>query len=104
MKRLTHFERIHTDCRPVLQMSPRPTVRSKRVSSVDPITNRVITKIEKVTIDRPEEMKIYQCSDFAMENLLAVGATLNPTSMTASPYKAVSDMQSVLSNLETPTE
>ena len=79
----------------------RDTVRKVRISVYDEETSRMVTKIEFKTIDRVEEMKPFKVSDFYLENLLAIGASLTPSHMAASPHKAVSDMIATLETITT---
>lgn len=76
------------------------TIRNVRVQKVDELTKRVITKVEKRTIDRAEEMKPYRVSDFCLDNLISIGAKMTPTHMAASPHKAISDMAATLETID----
>lgn len=77
-----------------------PTIRNVRVQSIDESTRTVITKVEKRTINRADEMKPYRVSDFCLDNLIAVGAKMTPTHMFASPHKAITDMATTLSTID----
>ena len=99
-KPISHFERTHMSSDCCVECSTKPTIRQVRVQSLDEKTNRIRTKIVMKTIDRAEEMRPYKVSDFCLENLTAVGAQLNPTHLSASPHRAITDMQRTLSNID----
>ena len=100
MKFMSHSRRLKTSFDSYEVSTPRPTVRNVRVQKVDEVNRRVTTKIEKRTINRSEEMKPYCVSDFSLDNLIAVGVKMTPTSMASSPHKAVSDMAATLDSID----
>lgn len=103
-KKITsHFDRCNCAVRTTLQLEFRPTSRKTRTQVFDKETNRLVTKVEFKTVDRAEEMKPFRVSDFYLDNLIAIGATLDPAQMQASPHKAVSDMINTLETI-TPEE
>lgn len=97
-KPLSHFESLQRRFvnKPVRN---KPTRRLVRTSTFDETIGRMVTRTKYETISRVEEMKPYRVSDFCLENLVAVGAKLQSTNLTASPHKAISDMQDVLENI-----
>ena len=99
-KMLSYSQRLgqRADCCVALPF--KPCIRKVRVQSFDPNTNRISVKIERRTVDRAEEMRPYKVSDFYLDNLLAVGAQLNPTRLAPSPLKTVSDIAETLSSLD----
>ena len=96
-KNLSHRERLTKHCDCCVESSNLPTIRKVRVQRV--VGNRVINKVELKTIDRASEMKPYRSSDFAMDNLLAVGAKLDPTRLIGSPLKNIDDMARTLDSV-----
>ena len=63
-------------------------------------TNKLLKQSKFVPIDRSNEMDKYKVSDFALENLLEVGATLKPCSLTSSQFVAIRSLEDKLSNIE----
>ena len=100
LKLISHFKRLSTPIPKDEPLKRFATIRNVRKQSADPETRSIRTVIEKVTIDRAEEMRPFRVSDFNLDNLIAVGAKLNPTHYAASPHKAVTDMAAPLSSIE----
>ena len=99
-KPISHFERCRTRCQCDVVLPHRPIVRQVRTQIFDERSKTFVTKVEMKTIDRTEEMKPYKVSDFSLNNLIAVGAKLDPTRLDASPLKAVADMEQSLARLD----
>ncbi len=99
LKPLPHYERIRTNCAPVISLPCRPIIRKQRVNTFDENTGLMSTKVKYVTIDRKAEMKPFRVSDFSLDNLLAIGAKLDSAQLTASPLAQVANMEKTLSNL-----
>lgn len=95
----SHFDRCNCHVLTTVHLEFRPIGRKTRTQVLDKETNRLVTKVEFKTIDRKEEMKPFRVSDFYLDNLIAIGATLDPAQMTASPHKAVSDMINTLETI-----
>lgn len=102
LKPISHYERIHNYAHalPDVRVVTRPVVRLVSSKVFDEKSRRVITKFKKTTVVRSEEMKPYKVSDFFLENLLAIGASLDPTHLQASPHRAVTDMTRTLENID----
>lgn len=99
-KLISHFEHScvrHIDDTP---FEIKPTVRKIVTQSIHPHTGRVISKCEFRTVDRVEEMKPFRLSDFYLNNLISVGAKLNPVIMQSSPLKQVDEITSRLSSID----
>lgn len=97
---ISHFQRLNTKLPLPEPHVKKPTVRCVRVQSVDENSRIVRTKIEKITVDRANEMKPYRVSDFSLDNLIAVGATLSATHLSASPHQAITDMAATLDSID----
>lgn len=93
----SHFKRSHTptDVVPVERQSYR---RECRVKSLSPVTGRMTLKIEYKTVDRYDEMKDYRCSDFSLENLVAINAPMQYSQMSMSRLNQADHVAEVLSS------
>ena len=79
-KKLSHWQRRNCyDCRPsVVPVGPSDEKRLIVYDELDEASGRVVRKSEFRTIDRLKEMEHYRCADFSLENMLSVGANLQP--------------------------
>ena len=101
-KPISHFERTHyVSCAPP-NIAIKPVEREVRVQTLDPATQRIHTTIEKKTFSRAEEMRPFNVSDFALENLIAIGAKLDSTTLQMDMHSEVSAMATTLANLPQP--
>ena len=100
MKHLSHYEILHTPCKIKTDIKNTPVIRLKPFEVVDKTTGRVYKKLKKVSITRAEEMRPYKVSDFSLDNLVAIGASLQNVQLSSSPHTAVTDMVKTLSSLE----
>ena len=92
LKAIPHFARINSEEYRYKCAGNFDSYNNKRfVSSkvMDEKTGRVVSKSEFKNIDSYEELKMYKVSDFALENLTAVGADLRPTSIASSAFNVI---------------
>lgn len=99
-KPLSHYEILHTPCKIKIDIEIPPVTRLARVEVVNENTGRVYHKLKKVTTTRADEMRPYKVSDFSLDNLISIGASLQNVHLVSSPYSAVTDMVRTLSSLE----
>ena len=97
-KHITHHERCCLSPTPI-SIERKPTIRKMRKQVYNPDTGMLSTSIEEVTVDRCEEMKPYRVSDFCLENLIAIGATLDTSRLEASPHQSITAMEHTLANI-----
>ena len=102
-----HYDLIHNpayrrnyDCK----LSSHKRLRTSQV--VDERTGKICNKSEFVPVDRVKEMENYSVNDFALENLLAVGAKLDAVTLSMDSLSSVDGVASTLASIptETPTE
>lgn len=99
MKPISHFERKSQPLSIPISLPRNPARRKTRVTTIDEVTGIHTTKCKIVSYDRVEEMKPYRVSDFSLDNLIAIGANLDDTHLSASPHRAITDMERTLSNI-----
>lgn len=94
-KPISHFERRNNPaCRPKkVVVTASSEGRLVVYDEVDPVTNRIVRKSEFKTIDRQKEMENYSCSDFSLENMLAVGVDIKPTKLSSSGFAMLDNME-----------
>lgn len=94
-KKLSHWQRRNCyDCRPVTPAVP--VVDEKRLfvyDEIDEPSGRVIRKSELRSIDRVAEMKHFRCADFSLENMLSVGANLQPVKFESSGFAMLDNLE-----------
>lgn len=100
-KPISHFERRNNpSCRHKLHVvTAIPEGRLVVYDEIDATTNRIIRKSEYKTIDRQKEMENYRCSDFALENMLAVGVNIQPTKLPSSGFAMLDNMEYQVSKI-----
>lgn len=99
MKLITFAERMQL--RPDIK-TPKPSLQCCRktiVQELDEGTQTLISVIKYKTIDRREEMKPYKVSDFAISNLIAIGADLQPSVLQGSQHFSISSLEKILANM-----
>ena len=77
----------------------RPIFIEKAISEVDKVT-KVVTPILSFEKYNPYDNDDYRISDFSLENLIAVGKSLNPTSLIGDTATSIDNIETQLSNLE----
>lgn len=105
MKQVNFFERKYNTR--IETPQPEEIITDARfVQTVEKceITKKLLRKSNFVPTDRKGEMDKYRVSDFALENLLEVGATLKPCSLSTSQFTAVRNLESKLASIPEPTK
>lgn len=100
LKCISQFKRLNSPIPMCELLEPYVTRRNVRVQVVNEQSRSLKTKVEMRTINRADEMRPYRVSDFSLDNLIAVGAKLNPTVLNASPHKSVTDMALTLQSID----
>lgn len=100
LKCISQFKRLNTPIPQCEPLEPYVTRRNVRVQVVNEKTRTLKTKVEMRTINRADEMRPYRVSDFSLDNLIAVGAKMNPAVLNASPHKSVTDMAATLQSID----
>lgn len=77
----------------------RPIFIEKATSEVDKVTKVVTSKLS-LEVYNPYDKDDYRISDFSLENLIAVGKSLNPTSLIGDTAISIDNIETQLSNLE----
>lgn len=92
---ISHFERKSRPCK--LTVSVEHPVRSVEVRKtvLDDVTRRVVTTIEYQEHDNAELINKYSVSDFSLENLMSIGAKLDPLYMSPSAFAIQDKLQSL---------
>ena len=65
----------------------------------DERSKRIISRSKFQPIDNATAMSKYKVSDFAMENLIAIGANLQPCKLSTNTFASISNMETQLSNI-----
>lgn len=79
---------------------PKPTFICKRHVLEQSLDNDVvINTMSFKTIDRRDEMKPYNVSDFSLHNLIAIGAPLNDVKMQGSSLHVADTLADTLANI-----
>lgn len=96
-KPLSHYERLHATsafkCKPV---EHRETYVYRTTMVKNDATGTMVSKTEKVPFDKPQ-LK-YKATDFALQNLIALGKPLAETKMSISN---VAKLQNISQQIET---
>lgn len=93
----SHFKRSHTPT-VIVPAERRSYKRECRIKSVSSVTGRMTLNIEYKTVDRYEEMKDYRCSDFALENLIAINSPMQYSQLSMSRLSQADHVAEVLSS------
>ena len=104
LKPISHFVRTHTKMCPCPITHTNLVDREVRVQKLDEVNQRIVTELQTKTFNRAEEMKPYKVSDFCLENLIAIGAKLEPTTLQGSPNQVITDIVSTLETMPLPTQ
>lgn len=104
LKPLSHFDRTHSKMCPCPITHTNLVEREVRVQKLDEVNQRIVSELQTKTFIRAEEMKPYKVSDFCLENLLAVGAKLEPTTLQGTANQVITDIVSTLETLPQPTQ
>ena len=104
LKPISHFVRTHTKMCPCPIIHTNLVEREVRVQKLDEVNQRIVTELQTKTFNRAEEMKPYKVSDFCLENLIAIGAKLEPTTLQGSANQVISDIATTLASMPQPTE
>lgn len=101
MKQINFFNRKRNESY-VADEAEKITDRRLTITSVlDKETKRMEKQSEFITIDVKSDLSKYKVSDFALENLLAVGATLKPCVLQGSRFENIRRIESSLENIQT---
>ena len=65
----------------------------------DDRSNRIISRSKYLPIDNNKTLSKYKVSDFALENLIAIGAELKPCKLNTNNFVSISKMEKQLSNI-----
>lgn len=95
------------ECKPIT-VTFVPDKRFVTEQVKDERSNRIISRSKFQPIDNAKVMAKYKVSDFALENLIAIGANLQPCKLSTNTFASISNMEKQLSNIveqsNTPTE
>lgn len=81
-----------------------PNARLVTTQELDENTGKILNKSVFKPVDRVSEMQNYSVNDFALENLLAVGAPLVPAMLKRDNLSSVDTISRSINSFEIPTD
>ena len=99
----SYYSRINSNNTPECVVKHAPRRVLKETTYLDEGLNRIIRKSEFCTVDRQKEMENYKVNDFALENLLAIGADLQACRLTGSTDMVINTLGQSFARAESMT-
>lgn len=86
------------ECKPI-EVTFFPDKRFVTEQVKDERSNRIISRSKFQPIDNAAAMSKYRVSDFALENLIAIGANLQSCKLSTNTFASISNMEKQLSHI-----